>query len=110
MGEKIGGVVWCSSIIISGSCCDGGLWIEQVECVPYTPVQVPLEVVNNHHQVLKLQSFEVWYHRELVFVLGYTVLPPVLVILMIVFFISIGKLWIISLSVVENLAILPVDD
>ena len=38
-------------------------------------------------------------------VMGYEVLMPVLVILVIVFYISIGKLWIIFISVVATLVI-----
>ena len=53
MGDQIGGVIWCSSGIIFGSCFDGDLWIGQVKCVPVAPVIEKLEVENNH-QVLQL--------------------------------------------------------
>ena len=33
MGVQTGDVVWCSSGIIFGSQCDGGLWLGQVEHV-----------------------------------------------------------------------------
>ena len=33
MEYQIGGVIWCSSGIIIGSCCYGGIWLGHVECV-----------------------------------------------------------------------------
>ena len=44
-----------------------------------------------------------WYHRWLLLVLGYLVLFPVLVILVIVFFISDGKLGVMFLSILATL-------
>ena len=41
MGDQLGGVVWCSSGIIFGSCCDGGLWLDQLEFVPSAHALAP---------------------------------------------------------------------
>ena len=65
MGEQIIGVVWCSPGIIFGSCCDGGLWISQVKCVPFSLTMLHLESGNHHHQVLKLEPLEVWHHMRI---------------------------------------------
>ena len=93
-------MVWCSSGIIYGSCCDGELWLGQFKCVPlYTNLE-NLESGNYHHQVLQLEPLEVWNHRELVLVLGSVVLLSVLVIPIIRLFISIVKLWILFISMV----------
>ena len=59
MGEKIGGVVWCSSGIIFGSCCDGGLWLVQVKCVPFDLMLAQLEAGNHQNQVIQLEPLEV---------------------------------------------------
>ena len=53
----------CSFDILSGSCCDGGLWPGQIECVPYVTVMSPLGLGNHHHQVLQLKPLEVPYDR-----------------------------------------------
>ena len=98
MGDKIRGVVWCSSGIFS-FCFYGGLWPGQVECVPSSPKLEYLNVRNHHHQVLKLEPLEVWYHGALVLVLVYVVLLPVPDIPVIAFFVSIDKLCIMFLSV-----------
>ena len=105
MSDQIKGVVWCSSGIIFGSCCDGGLWLVQVECVPFYPIMAHLEAGNNHYQMLKWETLELFHHRELVLVLWYTVLLPVKVIPMILLSISLVKLWILFISVVETLVI-----
>ena len=105
MGENFGCVVLYSSVIIFGPCWYGVLWLGQVECVPFSSVMQNSGTLNYHHWVLHLESLKLWYHRELVFVLGYTVLIPVLFVPMIMLFISLVKLWIIFLSVVETLAI-----
>ena len=63
MGDQIGGVVWCSSGIILFSCCDGGLWIGQVKCVPFHLMLAHLEAVNHHNQVLQLEPLEVCNYR-----------------------------------------------
>ena len=57
------GVVWCSSGIIFGFCCDGGLWLGQFKCVPFSLIMAHWEAVNHHHQVLLLGSLEVWLRR-----------------------------------------------
>ena len=82
-----------------------GLWHVQVECVPSYPALVPLEVVNCHHQVLKLEPLEMWYHRDLVLVMGSLVFITVLVLTIILLFISLGRLWVMFLSVFETLVI-----
>ena len=46
-----------------------------------------------------------WYHKELVLVLGSAVFLTVLVLPLIVLFISLGKIWIMFLSVVATLVI-----
>ena len=51
--DQIGGVVWCSSDIRFGPCCDGDLCLGQVKCVPFTPVLENLEEGNHHNQVLQ---------------------------------------------------------
>ena len=58
MGDKIGGVVWCSLGILFGSYYDGGLWLVQVKCVPFYLILAHLEAVNHHHQVLQLEPLE----------------------------------------------------
>ena len=63
MGDQIGGAVVCSSGIIFGSCCDGGLWLGQVKRVPFYLILAHLEAGNHHHQVLQLEPLEVWHHR-----------------------------------------------
>ena len=63
MCEKIGGVVWFSSGIIFCLCCDGGLWLGHVKCVPFSLIMEHFEAGNYHHQVLQLEPLEVWYHR-----------------------------------------------
>ena len=62
MGDKTGGVVWCSSGIIFVSCCDSGVWIGQVKCVPFALMLVHLEAGNHHNYVLQLDTMEVWHH------------------------------------------------
>ena len=47
-------IVWCSSGIIFGSCCDGDFWLGQVKCVPLSLVTENLEAENNYHRVLQL--------------------------------------------------------
>ena len=54
MGDKIEGLVWCSQGILFASCCDGGLWPGEVECVPSYYILGTLEVINNHNQELQL--------------------------------------------------------
>ena len=71
MGDQIGGVVWCSSGIIFGFCCDDGLWLGQVKWVPFSIIIAHLEAGNHHHQVIQLKPLEVWYHR--VIFVGYVV-------------------------------------
>ena len=63
MGDQIGGVMWFSSGIIFGSCCDGELWLGQVKYVPFSLILAQFEAGNHHHQVLKLEPLEVWHHR-----------------------------------------------
>ena len=63
MGDQIGGVVRCSSGIIFGYCCDGDLWLGQVKYVLFDAVLENLEAINHHHQVLQLETLEVWFHR-----------------------------------------------
>ena len=105
MGDQIGGAVWCSSSIIFGSYCDGDLWLGKVKYVPLDPVMEKWEAENHHHQVLQLEPLEVWHHRELVLILGSVVLLPVLVIPIIMVFISLVKLCIIFIYMVETLVI-----
>ena len=62
MGDQIIGVLWCSSGIIFGSCCDDGLWLGQVKCVQFSLILEHLETVNHHHKVLQLEPLEVWHH------------------------------------------------
>ena len=76
MSNQLGGLAWCSSGIIFDSCCDGDLWIVQVECVPFDTVMDHLQAGNNHDQVLQFESLEVWHHMELALVLGSAVLLP----------------------------------
>ena len=76
-----------------------------IQCVSFAPVLENLEAGNYHHQVLQLEPLEVWHHRELVLVMGYAVLIPVLVITIIMLFISLVKTWIMFLSMVETLVI-----
>ena len=52
LDDQIFGVMWCSSGIIFGSCCDGDLLLGQVKCVPLDPILEKLEEENHHHQVL----------------------------------------------------------
>ena len=100
MGDQILCVVWCSSVIICGSFCDGNLCIGQIKFVPIAPVMENLEAENHHHQVLQLEPLEVWNHMDLVSVLGYVVFLPLLVIHIIMLFISLVKLWILFLCMV----------
>ena len=51
---------------------------------------------------------EVWYHRGLVFVMGYMVLLPEIVLPMIMLFIYLGKWWIISLFVIKTWVIVVI--
>ena len=81
------------------------MWLVQVECVLSALVLVPLKAVNCHFQLLQLVPLEVRYHRELVLFLGSMAFIPVLVLPMTVLFISMGKLWIMFLSVAETLVI-----
>ena len=53
MGDQIGGMVWCSSGIIFGSFCDGGLRLVQVEYVAFAPMLAHLEEGSYHHHVLQ---------------------------------------------------------
>ena len=105
MGDKIGGVAWCSSGIIFGSCFDGDLWLGQVKCLLFSIMLENLEAGNHHHQVLQLEPFEVWQHSELVLVLGSEAFLPVLVIPIIMLFTSLFKLCILFLSIVLTLVI-----
>ena len=50
-----------------------------------------------------------WNHKKLVLVLGSDMFMTVIVLPLIVLFISIGKLWILFLSVVATLVIVLVD-
>ena len=52
MGEKNGGVLWCSSVIIFGSCCNCGLWLIQIKLVPFSLIMSHLEEGKHHHKVL----------------------------------------------------------
>ena len=97
--------MWCSSDIIFGSCFDGDLWLGQVKCVPFAPVLEKLESVNHHYQVIKLEPLDVCHHRELVLVMWYVVLLPVIVTPIIMLFISLVKLWILFLYMAEALVI-----
>ena len=63
MGDQVGGVVWCSSGIIFGSCCDSRLWLGQVKLVPFSLILEHLEAGNHHYQVLKLEPLEVRHNR-----------------------------------------------
>ena len=63
MGDPVGGVVWGSSDIIFGSCCDGDLWFVQIKCVPFASVMEKSEAGNHHHQVLQFEHLDVWHHR-----------------------------------------------
>ena len=63
MGDQIGGVVWRSSGIIFGSCCDGGLWLGQVKRVQFSLILEHSEAGNHHHQVLQLEPLGVCRHR-----------------------------------------------
>ena len=63
MSDQIGGVVWCSSGIFLGACCDGWLWLVQVECVPFDTGLAHLEAGKYHHQVLQLEPLKVCHHR-----------------------------------------------
>ena len=47
--DQIGGVGWCQSGVIFCSCCDGGFWSSQDECIPHATTMVPLVVVVNNH-------------------------------------------------------------
>ena len=95
----------CSSGIIFGSCCDGDFWLGQVKCVPLAPVIVKLEAENYHHQVVQLEPLDVCHHRELVLVMWYVVLLPVIVTPITMLFISLVKLWILFLYMAEALVI-----
>ena len=55
--------------------------------------------------MLLLEPLDVCYHRELVLVTGSAVLLPLIVLLVIVFFISLGKLCIFFLSMVATIVI-----
>ena len=57
------GVVWCSSGIIFGSCCDGGLWLGQVKWLPFSLILAHLKAGNHNHRVLKLETLEVLHYR-----------------------------------------------
>ena len=105
MGEQILGMVWFSSGIKFGSCCDVDLWIGQVKCVPLSSILSNLEAENHHYQVLQLQYLELWHHRELVLVLWSMMLLHVLGIPIIILFISLVKFWILFISMVETLVI-----
>ena len=70
MSEKIGGMVWFSSGIIFDSCPYGGLWLGQVQCLPFSLILPHLESVNHHQQVLKLEPLELWHHRLIGFGCG----------------------------------------
>ena len=59
MSDQLEGVVWCSSGIIFGSYCDGGLWLGQVKCVPFALILSYLEAVNHHNQSIQLETLEV---------------------------------------------------
>ena len=63
MGDQIGGVVWSSSDKIFCSCCDGIFCIGQVKFVTFSLILAHLESGNHHHQVLQLETLEVWHHR-----------------------------------------------
>ena len=63
MDSQIGYVLWCSSYIISGLCCDGDLWLGKVKFVPFAPVLENFEAENYCRWLLKLEPLEVWYHR-----------------------------------------------
>ena len=63
MNDQIGGVVWCSSGIIFGYCCDGGLWLGHIKWVPFSLILSHLEAENHHNQVLQLETLEVWHYR-----------------------------------------------
>ena len=63
MGEQIGDVVWCSSGIIFGSCCDDGLWLGQTKYILVALIISHMKSGNHHHQVLKLEPLEVWHNR-----------------------------------------------
>ena len=52
---------------------------------------------------------DVWNHKELVLVLGSDMFLTVIVLPLIVLFMSIGKLWILFLSMVATLVIVLVD-
>ena len=63
MGYQIGFVVWFSTGIIFGSCCDGELWLVQVKFVPFYLIMAHLESGNHHNRVLKLEPLEVLNNR-----------------------------------------------
>ena len=71
----------------------------------YNPNLEPLEVVNHNRQVPQLETLEVWGHSQLVLVIAPVVFLSVIVLPMIVLFISLGKWWILFLSVVTILVI-----
>ena len=66
-----------------------------------------MEAVNNHHQVLQLNPLEVCQHREFVLVMGSVMFLTLLVIPIIMLSISLVKVWIIFLSMDENLVNVP---
>ena len=105
MGDQIVGVLWSSSGIIIGSCCDGGLWLGHIKSVPFSIIPAHLEagkiiIVCFNHNPCRCGTI-----GELVLVLGYAVLLHVLVIPIIMLFICFIILWILFLSVVETLFI-----
>ena len=58
--------MWCSSGLIFGYYCGGGLCLGQVKCVPFYLMMAPLEAVNHCYHMLQLEPLDVWYHIVIV--------------------------------------------
>ena len=100
----------CSSGIIFGLYCYGGLWPGQFECVPYYTTMIPLvvEII-----IIRCYNCNPWTCvtiSNLASVLIYAVFMPVPVLPMIVFFFSLVKLWVMFLSSIDFFIMFLVKD
>ena len=105
MCDQIVGLVWCSSGIIFGSCCDSGLKLGQVKLVPFSLILEHFEAENHNRQVISLEPLELCHNRLIG--VGYEVCSVDTCTsythhkFIYLFFI----LWVLFLSVVETLVI-----
>ena len=105
MGDQIGGVVWFSSGIIFGSCCDGVLWLDRFNVyhlLSFWPTWRQEIIIIRYYNCNPCRCGTI---GQLVLVMGSVLLLPVLVIPIIMLFICLVKLWVLFLSVVETLVI-----